>query len=208
MTILETTTDIADDATAELQSDLAEIFTSSPRRSSVALLSGSAPSWVAIISDILSWQTVLKASVGVFCAELSKHAAGDVWKNRGEIAIALKTAGASVVRRFASLFARTKARLPESSVRIGLPCGANSSAQLALPSTEEEIAAALAIFVAKVGEIDDVLKDIATRTSIPIHLSLTEDGAIVVAWLKSGDENWSEIRLGPPDICDPHKKGG
>ena len=200
MVILETTTDIPSDTTADLESELVEFFATTPKRSSVALLSGSAPSWVAVIADILSWQTVLKASVGVFCAELAKLAAVDVWKNKAKIAIAVKSVGAQALRKFASALTKTKARLPESSVRIGLSCNPYANAQLAIRGTEEEVVATLAIFVSKVPEIDEVVKDLAKRTSAPIHLGVAEDNAIVVSWLKPGDENWSRIRISPPEV--------
>src|SRR4051812_43057355 len=102
MLTLETTTDIPDDVTADLEAELVAIFGGTPKRSRMALLSGTSPSWISVIADLVSWQMVLKASVLVFCREIAKHAAGDVWKNASKIAAALKTAGVEALRKLAS----------------------------------------------------------------------------------------------------------
>ena len=200
MLTLETTSDIPDDATADLEAELVALFGAPPKRRGMVLLSGTAPSWVSVLADLVSWQTVLKASVLVFCREIAKYAAGDVWKNTSKIAAALKTVGVEALRKLALALTRTRARLPKSSVQIGLSLDDLTNVQLSLPDTEEQVGVTLAIFVCKAEEINETLRGLATRTSAPIHLSLGEDGALVVSWLKAGEASWSTIRISPPDL--------
>lgn len=142
-----------------------------------------------IIGDILQWHYILKASIAAFFIELSREAAKDLYKNKENIAKALKNKTVEALKKIAELFCFIKSKMPDNFLlNIGIPISNEYfCAKINISSDEiEDVSWQLAIFIDKIIYISEFLEEIENTDLKPLtitNINITDNGKAVLEWM-------------------------
>jgi hypothetical protein len=189
---------ITKDIPQEIVNDLRREFDIKEEPVLVEYKSGTNPSLIKIIAEIIEWLDYLKVPATVFLIELSKEAAKDFYKNKAKIFKALKLAIVSPLKRISRVLSKVKKKLPDQTkIIIGIPIPNNYfGTSLSIDSKqEEEIAWAVANFIVRIESISEFIKEISSselKPLYPLNLILLEDGNIKITWMDQQNMNIHE----------------
>lgn len=181
------TRDISESAVEELTEAIAGCGVRVERRELLHKMLGDTPSFVTVLSDILSWQTMLAVPATVFISQLAKNAADDVYKNKKKIAEVLSQTAVKPLRRISAALRKAAGSSSRNFVvQIGLPLPDDfRGTTLVLGGeSEEQVAVELAFFVLNVEAIQGAVKDQVLAGGVfgGVVVERTEGGSYVLKW--------------------------
>ena len=186
---------ITKDIPQEIVNDLRKEFDIKEEPVLVEYKSGTDPSLIQIIAEIIEWLAIFKEAATVFLIELSKEEAKDFYKNKDKIFKALKLAIVSPLKRISRVLSKVKKKLPDkTNIIIGIPIpNYYLGTILSIDSKqEEEIAWAVANFIVRIESISEFIKEISSselKPLGPLNLILLEDGNIKLTWMDQQNMN-------------------
>jgi len=156
------TRDISEGAIEELAQAISDCAVPIERRELLHKALGETPSFVTVLSDILSWKTMLGIPTTVFISQLARNAADDIYKNKTRIAEVLSQRATKPLKRISAALRKTVGTSPRKSVvRIGIPFPDDflGTYMVLEVQSEEQVAVELAFFVVNIEAIQNTVKN-------------------------------------------------
>lgn len=169
----------------ELRRSLAPYFGEIPE-TRVMLMSNAPPTWVAFVSDFLTWKSVLGLCAAAYLKKVAEKIAEQHWDRGGAYAEALRDGTCKALQEIAAAFRKAKVEggdhfslglqlyLPDRhyEIRFGLNV-----------ESEEDIARFLACFVQKSESIERFMDaHVPKKDVLGVWLGLREDDSFDVHW--------------------------
>lgn len=194
------TRDISEGAIGEWAEAIADCGITVERRELLHKALGDTPSFVTVLSDVLSWQTMLAVPATVFISQLAKNAADDIYKIKKKVAEALSQSATKPLKQISAALRKAAASPSRNAViRIGLPLSDDflGTSMVLEVQSEVQVAVENAFFVSNVEAIQSAVKTQVLAGGKPfggVIVERSEEGAYILKWCAE-DGHPRELRV-------------